>query len=61
MITKIYEFCKRKIKENYKYLLNFIVLILVFTIELPVTIYIPGGMIDLSKRVEVDKGYKTDG
>lgn len=61
MITKIYEFCKRKIKENYKYLLSFIVLVLVFTIELPVAIYIPGGMIDLSKRVEVDKGYKTEG
>lgn len=61
MITKIYEFCKRKIKENYKYLISFIVILLIFTVQLPVAIYIPGGMIDLSKRVEVSNGYKTNG
>ena len=61
MHNKIYEKVKQNIKENYKFIIAIIVIVLLFTIELPVAIYTPGGKVDLSKRIEVEGGYKTEG
>lgn len=61
MITKIYEYFKKIIKENYKRLITLFLIILLFTVELPFAIYIPGGTIDLAKRVEVKNGYESEG
>ena len=61
MFNKIYEKAKHFIKENYKFLIALIAIVLLFSIELPVAIYAPGGKVDLSKRIEIENGYKTKG
>lgn len=56
MFTKIYEKFKNFIKENYKSLIVLIIIFLVFTIELPYSIYTPGGAVNLNKRITVAEG-----
>lgn len=61
MFTKIYDFLKNFIKDNYKGLLAILIIYLVFSIELPYSIYAPGGAIDLDERVTIENSYQTDG
>ena len=61
MFTKIYEKLKKFIKENYKELIVLVVIILLFTIELPYSIYTPGGAVNLNDRITVEDGYEVDG
>ena len=48
-------------KENIKFLVLLVTLVLLFTIELPYKVYAPGGMVELAKRVSVENGYETKG
>ncbi len=52
---------KNFIKENYKWLIIYIVTFLVLTYHLPYYLARPGGLIDVSKRIEIDDAYKVDG
>lgn len=61
MVNKVYEFIKKIIKENYKFLITLILLFVFFFYELPFVIYRPGGVIDLSDRVVMEDKYETDG
>lgn len=61
MFTKIYEKIKEFIKENYKGLIAIVVVFLLFMIELPYSIYTPGGAVDLNKRITVQDGYQAEG
>ena len=61
MFTKIYEKIKKFIKENYKELIVLVVVVLLFTIELPYSIYTPGGAVNLNERITVEDGYDVDG
>lgn len=61
MFTKIYENAKKFIVENYKHLLVLLAIFLLFWIELPYVVYKPGGVINLSKRIEVENGYDYSG
>ena len=61
MINKLYENIKSFFKENYKFLLFLICLILFLTYEFPYIIYRTGGTIPLSERVEVEKKYEEEG
>lgn len=61
MFTKIYEKTKKFIVENYKQLLIIFAIFLLFWIELPYVVYKPGGVINLSKRIEIDNGYDYKG
>ena len=61
MFTKIYEKIKEFIKENYKGLIAIVVVFLLFMIELPYSIYTPGGAVDLNKRISVSDGYEAEG
>lgn len=61
MFTKIYEKFKNFIKENYKSLIVLIIIFLVFTIELPYSIYTPGGAVNLNKRITVVEGEDVTG
>ena len=61
LFTKIYEKTKEFIVENYKELLVIIAIFLLFWIELPYVVYKPGGVIDLSNRIEVENGYDYSG
>lgn len=61
MLTKIYEKGKQFIKENYKGLIALIIIILLFTIELPYSIYTPGGAVNLNERINVEDEYDVEG
>ena len=61
MFTKIYEKIKEFIKEYYKGLIAIVVVFLLFMIELPYSIYTPGGAVDLNKRISVNNGYEAEG
>ncbi len=61
MINKIYDYGKNFIKENYKSLIILLVIFLLFTIELPYSIYTPGGAVDLNKRITIEGEYETKG
>ena len=61
MFTKIYEKGKSFIKENYKSLIVLIIIFMVFTIELPYSIYTPGGAVNLNDRVEISNKEKVEG
>lgn len=61
MINKLYDEIKKTIKENYKIIILFLGLMLIFTIEFPYYIEAPGGIIDLEDRIELEEGYKTNG
>lgn len=62
MFTKIYEKIKQFIKENYKELLIILIVFALFNFSLPYSIYTPGGMIDLDKRIESDDSiYNSSG
>lgn len=61
MFNKVYEKIKKTIKENYKFLITIILLLVFFFYELPFVVYRPGGTIDLSERVTVEEGYPTSG
>lgn len=61
MFTKIYEKIKKFIKDNYKELIVLLIVFLLFTIELPYSIYTPGGAVNLNERITVEDGYESDG
>lgn len=61
MLNKLYVQTKTFIKENIKFLLILIVAFFVLTFELPYYIDTPGGLIDVSERLEVEDGYGING
>lgn len=61
MFSKIYAKIKYYIKENYKFFLLLIALFFVFTFELPYYIDAPGGLIEVSSRIEVEGSTDSNG
>lgn len=61
MFTKIYEKSKDFIKENYKSLIVLVIIFIIFTIELPYSIYTPGGAVNLNDRVNVENKEEVKG
>lgn len=61
MINKVYDKIKEFIKNNYKILIVYGLLIFLFTFELDYEVYTPGGLINLDKRIEVEDEYKSKG
>ena len=61
MLTKLYDNIKKIIYENYKLILGFFVLLILFTIKLPFYINTPGGVIDISKKIKIDTPYEIKG
>ena len=53
LFTKIYEKLKNFIKENYKELIVYIIVLAVLTFPLPYYIYIGGGIVNLNERVDL--------
>ena len=51
---------KRKIKENYKFIIILILFVICFTIKFPYYINAPGGITDMSKKMEIN-GYESKG
>lgn len=61
MINKAYEKVKQFIKENYLYLLFFIIYIAVITYQLPYYIYTGGGTINVEDKINVENSNLTSG
>lgn len=61
MFNKIYEKIKEFMKDNYKSLIVLFLIFLTFTIELPYSIYTPGGAVNLNDRIEISDSYEVDG
>lgn len=61
IITKVYEKIKQILKNNFRFLLILIVLFLIVTMELPYYIDAPGGLIDVSERIEIENSYPVEG
>ena len=61
MFNKLYEWIKKIIRENYKFLIAVCLLLLFFFTELPFVIYRPGGTIDLNDRVIIEDKYEQKG
>lgn len=61
MNNKIYEKIKGFMRENYKGLLAILGVFLLFNIELPYSIYSPGGAVNLNERIEIENSYKING
>lgn len=51
---------KKIFKDNYKFIIALILLLLCFTIHFPYYIDAPGGISDISNKIEID-GYKSKG
>lgn len=61
MLNKIYDKIKKIIKENFWYLVIFFTIIILFGMPLPYYIDAPGGLIDVSERLEIEDGYPING
>lgn len=61
MFNKLYDEIKKIICENYKFFIVMIVIVLLATIRLPYYVNTPGGIIDISSKIEVDGGYPVEG
>lgn len=51
---------KQYIKENYKFILSLISILIIFTIRFPYYIDAPGGITDMSEKIEIN-GYESKG
>lgn len=62
IMKKIKEYIKIFFKENYKALIILLIIFVIANYKLDVSIYTPGGMIDLSERISSDdKIYESSG
>ena len=61
MFTKLYEKVISYIKEEYKFLILILCFLILATVKLPFFIDAPGGLIDLSDRIEIDGKNKFSG
>lgn len=61
MISKAYEKIKNFIRDNYKYILVWILIYLFFTIPTNSYVIVGGGTININKRVQVENEYKQKG
>ena len=61
MISKLYEKSINFIKQEYKFLIFCLIILVVGIFPLPVNLYIGGGIINLEKRIEIEEEYKEEG
>ena len=61
MFNKVYKRIIKYIKENLWFFISLIAIILLFTIELPYVVELPGGFISLKDRIEIEGKNNQDG
>ena len=61
MLNKLYDKIKEIIYQNYKIILLFFVTLFILTFQLPFYINSPGGIIDISKKIEMDNQTEVSG
>lgn len=60
-MVKIYDKLKSFIKENYKIICLYLIIFLLFTVNIPYYISAPGGLINTKNRVETDEKFDLKG
>ena len=48
-------------KKYYKYILIYIVILIILTMEFPYYIDAPGGIVDINNRISIEDSYKSEG
>lgn len=61
MIKKILNYLKEELKTNYKFYIVYIILISLLFINFNYYVYSPGGLEDLTDRIEVENSYDSKG
>lgn len=61
MLNKIYERVLKYIKEEYKFLIIMLTILVTMTYKLPYYVDAPGGIIDISKRIKIDEKNNIEG
>lgn len=61
MFNKLYELLKKILKNNYKLIIFWILILFLCFYKFPYVIYCPGGAIDLTKRIEVENTTDKEG
>lgn len=61
MIKNLISEIKNNLKEHKIFIVNFLILLFLFTFELPYTISKTGGIIDLSSRIKSENDYEETG
>ena len=61
MFTKIYEKLINYIKDDYKFLIFFGLILFIGLYRLPYNIYTGGGILDIAARIEIENSYKEKG
>lgn len=61
MLNKLYVNIKNYIKDNYKSLLFFLIIFLVFMIRFPYYVSAPGGLLDTKNKIDISSDFKLKG
>lgn len=61
MIKKILNYLKEEIKTNYKFYIVYAILLSLLFINFNYYIYSPGGLEDLTNRIEIENSYESKG
>jgi PDZ domain-containing protein len=61
MLNKLYDKIKEIIYLNHKLILSFFILLSILTFHLPFYINTPGGIIDISQKIEIENSYDVEG
>jgi PDZ domain-containing protein len=61
MLNKIYDNFKKYIKENYKFIITMVLILVVFTLPTDYEVYTPGGVINTFDRIKIDGSTESKG
>lgn len=61
MINKLYEKVVKFIKEEYKFVILCLIILVIGVYPLPIKLYVGGGIINLENRIEIENEYKEKG
>lgn len=61
MLSKLYEKFKKFLRDNYLYLIILFSTYLILTFPVPYIVEAPGGIIDITKKIDVDTKVETEG
>ena len=61
MLNKFYSFIKDILRENYKFIVFLIILVVVLKFPLPYYIFTAGGISDLNNKFEIEESYEQKG
>ncbi len=61
MLSKLYEEIKKQMKQNYKFMVLFFILLFLFTVPLPYYVDTPGGIMNVDSKMEIENSFPSKG